>query len=200
MAIDKTKQQKRDWYLANKEITIERAKKYKEVNADKVKELNRIYRVNNKEKIQKWRNDNIEHVKNYKKKYKEEHKENRNSTLKIRKESDTVFKLTCAIRSNILRSFNRNGYTKKSKTYSILGCTFEEFKLHLESKFEPWMNWDNRGNTNGISNNTNQSWDIDHIIPLSSAKCEADIIKLNHYSNLQPLCSYTNRNIKRDKF
>ena len=29
---------------------------------------------------------------------------------------------------------------------------------------------------------------------------EADIINLNHYTNLQPLCSYTNRNLKRDNY
>ena len=26
-----------------------------------------------------------------------------------------------------------------------------------------------------------------------------DIYKLNHYTNLQPLCSYTNRYIKKDR-
>jgi hypothetical protein len=28
---------------------------------------------------------------------------------------------------------------------------------------------------------------------------EEDVFKLNHYTNLQPLCSYINRNIKRDR-
>lgn len=42
------------------------------------------------------------------------------------------------------------------------------------------------------------SVNIDHIIPLSSAKTEEDIIKLSHYSNLQPLCSKVNRDIKKD--
>jgi len=45
----------------------------------------------------------------------------------------------------------------------------------------------------------NYGWDIDHIIPLSSVKKEEDLIKLNHYTNLQPLCSFVNRVIKRDK-
>ena len=42
-------------------------------------------------------------------------------------------------------------------------------------------------------------WDIDHIIPVSLAESESDIIKLNHYTNLQPLCSKVNRNIKKNK-
>ena len=69
-------------------------------------------------------------------------------------------------------------------------------KLYLESKFEPWMNWENRGLYNG---EFNHGWDIDHIIPISSAETEEDLIKLNHYTNLQPLCSKVNRNIKKNK-
>ena len=57
------------------------------------------------------------------------------------------------------------------------------------------MTWDNYGLYNG---ELNCGWDIDHIIPLSSVNTEDDIIKLNHYTNLQPLCSYTNRVIKKD--
>jgi hypothetical protein len=92
-------------------------------------------------------------------------------------------------------SIKLNGYTKKSKTYQILGCTFEEFKQHLENKFEPWMNWDNYGKYNG---EFNFGWDIDHVIPQSSAKTEDELLQLNHYTNLKPLCSYINRHIKRN--
>jgi 5-methylcytosine-specific restriction endonuclease McrA len=66
----------------------------------------------------------------------------------------------------------------------------------LESKFEPWMNWSNHGNWNGCPQKINTAWDIDHIVPISSARNEEEIMKLNHYTNLQPLCSYTNRHIK----
>lgn len=86
------------------------------------------------------------------------------------------------------------GVAIKTKTFQILGCTYNEFKLHLESKFQPWMNWDNRGPHNGTPD---YGWDIDHIIPLKTATCESDIIRLNHYTNLQPLCSYINRDVKR---
>ncbi len=58
------------------------------------------------------------------------------------------------------------------------------------------MTWENRGLYNG---EFNYGWDIDHIIPISFAKTEEDIIKLNHYTNLQPLCSKINRDIKKDK-
>ena len=57
------------------------------------------------------------------------------------------------------------------------------------------MNWNNYGIYNG---EFNYGWDLDHIIPISLAKSEEEIIKLNHYTNLQPLCSKTNRDIKRN--
>jgi len=68
-------------------------------------------------------------------------------------------------------------------------------KEFSESKFEYWMTWENRGLYNG---ELNYGWDIDHIIPISSAKNEEEIIKLSHYTNLQPLCSKINRNIKNN--
>ena len=61
------------------------------------------------------------------------------------------------------------------------------------------MNWDNKGNPKDGILELNKTWDIDHIIPISTAITEEDIIRLNHYTNLQPLCSYYNRNIKKDK-
>jgi hypothetical protein len=57
------------------------------------------------------------------------------------------------------------------------------------------MNWNNHGLYNGKSN---YGWDLDHIIPISSAKTEDDVYKLHHYTNLQPLDSHINRDIKRD--
>lgn len=115
---------------------------------------------------------------------------------KTRRTTDFVFSLTQTIRTLISMSFKYNNVRKSCKTVDILGCSFAEFKLHIESKFEPWMNWDNKGLYNGT---INYGWDIDHIIPLSTAITEEDIIRLNHWSNLQPLCSYTNRHIKRNK-
>ena len=58
------------------------------------------------------------------------------------------------------------------------------------------MTWENRGLYNG---ELYYGWDIDHKIPLSSATTEDDVIKLNHFTNLQPLCSKINRDIKKDK-
>ena len=61
---------------------------------------------------------------------------------------------------------------------------------------EDWMTWENYGKYNG---ELNYGWDMDHILPISSGKTEEDMIILNHYTNLQPLCSKVNRDIKKDK-
>lgn len=117
-----------------------------------------------------------------------------NKRYKERRQTDPVFRLATNLRRNIRAVFSKNCFSKNSKTQVILGCSFEEFKRYIESKFESWMNWDNYGLYNG---EPNFGWDIDHIIPSSTAKTEEDVIKLNHFSNLQPLCSKLNRDIKR---
>lgn len=88
---------------------------------------------------------------------------------------------------------DRKKYYEKNKDRAKL---YNELRNYLESKFESWMTWENYGKYNG---ELNYGWDIDHIIPSSSAKTEEDVIKLNHYSNLQPLCSYINRYVKMSK-
>ena len=60
------------------------------------------------------------------------------------------------------------------------------------------MTWDNYGNPKDGIFELNKTWDIDHIKPVSSGLAENEVIELNHYTNLKPLCSYTNRWIKRN--
>jgi hypothetical protein len=93
-----------------------------------------------------------------------------------REKIDPLFRLKRRTRNLIRNSFRKQGYSKMSKTNSILGISFEEFKVYFESRFVGGMSWDNMG-----------KWHIDHIIPLSSANSEDELIKLCHYTNLQPL-------------
>ena len=65
----------------------------------------------------------------------------------------------------------------------MVGCSPQSLREHIESKFAGGMSWDNYG-VNG--------WHLDHIIPLASAKNKEEIIKLNHYTNLQPLWAIEN--------
>lgn len=76
---------------------------------------------------------------------------------------------------------------KAGKTVSILKYTFKDFRKHIEGQFEPWMNWENRGNKLG-------TWSIDHIIPVTvliqNGITDPGII--NALWNLRPLCAIKN--------
>lgn len=173
-----------------KEKDKKRSKLYREANKEKIKEKAKLYKETNKEKIiqsnKLYRETNKEFVKNSKKKYK-------NKMLK----TNSFYRLKHNIGNLIRHALKTNNFKKNTKTINILGCNYNEFKNHLELKFESWMNWDNYGLYNG---ELNYGWDVDHIIPISEAKTEEGILKLNHYTNLQPLCSYVNRHIKRDTY
>jgi hypothetical protein len=170
-------------------------------------EKNKVWKENNvdkrKEYLKKWRkeyyNNNVEKLKNDRKEYYNNNKEKtfltNNTYRNKRKQSDPLFKLSTNLRTMIGGAIKKNGYKKLSKTELILSCSFDFLKQHLESQFQDWMSWDNYGLYNG---QLNYGWDIDHIVPLSSALNENDLLRLNHYSNLRPLCSYNNRYIKRD--
>lgn len=104
-----------------------------------------------------------------------------NDNHKNRRKTDPVFKLMGNMRSRLYIAFKKKDWKKGCKTSEILGCTPEEAKIHIESKFKTGMTWENYG-----------KWHIDHIIPLCSAKNEEEIAKLCHYSNLQPLWASDN--------
>jgi len=188
------------WRENNKEYKKEKDREYAQKNKEKKKEYNKKYRERNKQKLsrsrKKWVENNRELKKEKDREYSQKNKENRNKRHSVRMKSDKVYQISHAIRGLVNRSFRNHGFTKKSRTYEIIGCTFSDLKIYIESKFLDWMTWDNRGLYNG---ELNYGWDIDHIIPLSSAKTEEDIIKLNHYTNLQPLCAKINRDIKKSK-
>lgn len=171
----------KEYRLKNYEHVIEYRKQYNIKNRDykklyrlknieKIKEQDRLYRLNNKDKHKEWVIKNKDKVRIYANQYKKE-----------RKKIDSLFKLSTNIRTLISNCIKRQGYTKKSSAYKILGCSFEYFKIHIESQFKEGMNWNNIG-----------EWHIDHIHPVSLATDEDHLIKLNHYTNLQPLWAIDN--------
>jgi hypothetical protein len=79
------------------------------------------------------------------------------------------------------------GKKKTGKTVTVLKYTFVDFRARIESQFEPWMNWENKGNKQGC-------WSVDHIIPvtvlISCGITDPSII--NALWNLRPLCAIKN--------
>jgi hypothetical protein len=148
-------EKKKKYYELNKD----NRKKYFYINKEKRAEYHKEYYKKNKEKIITY---TIEYTKN-------------------RINNDSLFKLRTNIKTLIYSKFKNNGYTKNSKTNNILGCTFQEFKIHLENQFTEGMNWSNQG-----------LWHLDHIKPISLATTEEEVIALNHYTNFQPLWAEDN--------
>ena len=156
-------------------------KKYRESKREEIKEIKKIWYIENKDKVKKYQQENKEYFSLKKKENRDKNKDYYNllnrKYIKEKKENNYLYKLTCSIRCLISQSF-KGQYTKKSKkTTSILGCSFEEFKIHIENQFTNDMNWDNYA----------IYWQLDHKVPISWAKDENDVYKLNHYTNFRPL-------------
>lgn len=171
--------------VSNKEEYKTKRKEYMDTwimnNLDRKKAYDKEYNIKNRELIKEQKLKNKEHI---------------NRVRRNTRRNNPLIRTKNNIRTLIFISIKNGGFSKSMNTQKILGCSFVDFKIHLESKFEHWMNWDNYGKYNG---DLEFGWDIDHIIPVSSANSIDDIYLLNHYSNLQPLCSKINRDIKRDK-
>ncbi len=97
---------------------------------------------------------------------------------KLRYHSDVSFRLASTLRARITGAM-RYGY-KTGSAIADLGCSIEDLKKHLESKFQPNMNWDNYGR---------YGWHIDHIRPLTAFNLSdsEQLKKACHYTNLQPM-------------
>lgn len=164
------KEYHKEYREKNKESISLKRKQYYQQNKEKVKQKVREYNSENRQYINKRKRENRE-------KNKEKYNENTRQYIQNRKESDPIYKLKCAIRTLISQSF-KGQFTKKSKkTIEILGCDFITFSDYIESQFTENMNWDNYA----------EYWQLDHKIPISWARTEEEVYRLNHYSNFQPL-------------
>jgi hypothetical protein len=150
-------------------------------NETKIKNYQKEYYINNSEsvleRVRSYRTENIDNIREYDRRRRESRKNYLNNYVKNRRGVDILFRLASNLR-NRTRKFLKN---KSKSTKEIIGIELDELKIYLETLFVDGMAWDNYG-----------SWHIDHIIPLSSAKNEEELIKLCHYTNLQPLYAIDN--------
>jgi hypothetical protein len=158
------------YYIKNEQKIKKRVSDYRKSNPDKIKEIRQKIYERDKERILK-----------VNKLYRENNKEKRNEYTRNKKSNDPIFKLKHLMNSRIRIFMKSRNIQKHNKTFDIVGCTPQELKEHLEFKFKDGMSWDNQG-----------EWHIDHIVPLSSGKTVDEIIKLCHYTNLQPLWAIDN--------
>jgi hypothetical protein len=92
---------------------------------------------------------------------------------------DPAYRVKKNTSRRIRHALRRVGADKKSSTSSIIGCTAQELRAHLERQFKPGMSWDNYG----------ESWEIDHRVPCAFFDHGEwqQVKQCHHFSNLQPM-------------
>jgi len=180
---EKVKASRKAFYQRHKDRIKAEQKKYRDANKEKTRQRNKEYREEHKEELNKkskqWYQDNIEHVKEYRKKNKQHTADCERKRLR----NNIQRRLSSNLRRRVRAAIN--GDCKSTSTTALLGCSIDEFKKHLESLFKEGMSWDNYGR---------YGWHIDHIIPCNSFNLEhlEDQKKCFHYSNMQPLWAKEN--------
>jgi hypothetical protein len=95
--------------------------------------------------------------------------------IKERRETDSLFKTTCDVRVKFNQALKSNRWQTGGTNELLFGADKETVLAHIERSFKKGMTWENRG-----------LWQIDHIVPLSSAKTIEQVYNLCNYLNLSP--------------
>ena len=202
------KMKNKAWREANKNYF----KTYRETNRNELLLKKRIYYNNNKDKLLLQKKENYKYDKHKRKAYYEANKDkpsnktdkdkrkayyeaNKDKIRILKKDyrkknkNNIKFKLPSILRRR-LRCALKGNY-KTGSAVKDLGCSIDELKSYLESKFLSGMSWDNYGF---------YGWHIDHIKPLASFDLtdRKQFLEACHYKNLQPLWAKDNL-IKGDK-
>lgn len=143
---------------------------YAEVNRESVLAKKREYYHSNVEKYKEARKRNLK---------------TKAARERNRRHSDPNYKLKQTLRRRIRYILNNKGLRVHARTSEMLGCSFNELRLYLESKFLPGMTWSNHGI---------YGWHIDHVKPLASfdLSIPEQLSEACHYTNLQPLWARDN--------
>lgn len=152
----------------------------------------KVYNKENQERRNKilkdWRDKNREHVRKQDLDLKRKRRSNPEYRERDRKVDrdwqkkyrlhNPNFRIAQNMRSRLRQGMLSQNVKKTNKTQELLGCSFSELKVHLESQFKDGMSWENYG-----------EWHIDHIHPLSlfDLTDEAQLKRACHYTNLQPM-------------
>ena len=102
--------------------------------------------------------------------------------------NDINRKISTCLRSRLNKALRGN--VKSQSTMTLIGCSIDELRKHLESQFEPWMTWDNHSRYNPKK----KTWHIDHIISMAKFDLSDPEQQANacNYMNLKPLLAKNN--------
>ena len=191
---DKIKAQNKKYRETNKEKIEAYHKEWRDKNRDRLNEQQRQkYRENPdafKERKERYVSSHLEQVKEARKRYKNENRQKCTDYERTKKQTDPIYRFRTSFTCLISGYLRKKNYKGGKKTWEIVGCDFETFLEYIKSRFEDGMTMENYGHGEG-------KWNIDHIIPICTARTDEDIEKLNHYSNLRPM--WASDNYKRPR-
>ena len=166
------------------------------------KKRNKKWISKNKEKHSKLVHDNYNKTKDvrlaYSKQYyldnREEHLERSRINHNKKYNEDPSFRIRILFSNAIRHHLTKNNSSKGGKSwFELVPYTLDDLKLHLESQFDEYMNWDNYGSY----------WQIDHIKPASLFKYDSptdpEFQECWSLQNLQPLY-WLDNNRKSNKY
>jgi len=191
----------REWRNANKKHVDEykektkeyrnaKDKEYREQNREKLRIIAQIYNDSHKKEHKEYRDNpiNKKRLKENRKKWLAKNRDKYNEYF-TKYHKNINHRIAHRLRTRIRKALL--GVTKHFTLKSVLGCTLDELKLHLESQFTGGMSWANYGQAE-------DKWNIDHIRPLKSFTDLSDPEQQKEafsYRNLQPM--WTKDNISK---
>jgi len=171
------KKEIRKYYEKHKEELLKKKREHYQKHKEKILLQHTEYRKNHKEE-----------AKQYRLKHRKERIKYGNQYDKNRRKIDINFRLAHYLRTRLNKVLKNN--TKLESALKLVGCSLEQLKKHLESKFVSGMSWANYG-----------KWHIDHIKPCAKfdLRKKSEQRKCFRYTNLQPLWAKENLS-KSDKY
>lgn len=172
-----SKQEGNASYYKHREKRLQAKSEYSEKNKEVIQSRNQYQYTKNKEKRllyqHEYHQNNKEKIKNYRREY-----------MRNKCKTDIQTKMKINLSNRMRKFFNKKG----NRTIDFIGCSIDQLKIHLESKFKEGMNWENYGL---------YGWHVDHIRPCTSFDLskKEEQEKCFHYTNLQPL--WAEENIKK---
>lgn len=165
---------RKSYYENNKDAVLERARLYREENRAQIRARDNAYKARNREKLRKrqleYQRENNLRINAYRSRY-----------MRQRRSIDKLFAIKQNMRARFRFELAKRGEEQLIKANQYLGCSWIFLRDYLAEKFTDGMSWENYGD-----------WHVDHVIPLASAKRKEELIRLWHYSNLQPLWASDN--------
>lgn len=192
------RQRCRDYHQAHRDEQLAKmkiyGKRYRAENLEKVHLAGKRYYEANKERIQERHRKNglayyythrereLERHKIYNQENREKINERTRRYEKERRAKDPLFRLRKQLRTLVNSGLSRKGYKKNTKTEQLVGCSADELITHLLATYKA---------TYGVEWDGKEPVHIDHIKPLSGMS-ESELLKAQHYTNLQLLKAHDN--------